>query len=254
MPQTGEIYYFESKPKYDRYNPVVLIHGAGGHHLHWPHQLRRLADQHVLAPDLPGHGKSGGLGQQSVEVYARAVIEWLRGLNLRQVIVVGHSMGGAIAQHLALAFPEAVRGLVLVGSGARLPVNADILDRVSRPETFPAGVDLIINWSYAEAANPRLKAQVREAMLETRSSALHNDLLACQSFDSRARLKEIEQPALVVVGAEDRMTPVRLSEELHAGLAHAELHIVPAAGHMVALEKPEDCARHVRAFIGTFSG
>jgi len=249
MPRVGEMYYFEHGGEGTSGNPVVFIHGAGGNHLHWPSTLRRLPGRHVLAPDLPGHGKSGGMGQQSIGAYAAILVEWLRALDLRQAIVVGHSMGGGIAQHIALEHPEHVRALVLVGTGARLPVNPDLLDKISRAQTYPAAVDLIVKWSYAPQSDARMKDQVRKAMLATRFSVMHNDMLACQAFDSAARLAEITVPTLIVAGAEDKMTPVWMSEALHTGIAGSTLHMVPEAGHMVTLEQPEACARIIGDFV-----
>ena len=65
MPTAGKLFYFASKQGAAAKPAVVLIHGAGGDHLHWPYNLRRLNNHRVFAPDLPGHGKSSGLGKQS---------------------------------------------------------------------------------------------------------------------------------------------------------------------------------------------
>ncbi len=99
---------------------VVLLHGAGGTHLHWPYNLRRLNNYKIYAPDLPGHGKSAGLGMQSVGKYADAVAEWITSVGIKKAVIAGHSMGGAIAQTLAIEYPKLVSGLILVATGAKL--------------------------------------------------------------------------------------------------------------------------------------
>ncbi|MGD9091656.1 MAG: alpha/beta fold hydrolase, partial [Anaerolineales bacterium] len=126
MPVAADLYYHTYHE--DIYPPVVLIHGAGGNHLYWPSEIRRLAGFHVYALDLPAHGKSGGLAQQSIEAYAGAVIAWLDSIGLHRAIFIGHSMGGAIIQVLALDHPEHVLGLGLIASGAKLRVAPQLLD------------------------------------------------------------------------------------------------------------------------------
>ena len=104
------------------HRPVTLvIHGAGGTHLDWPAEIRRMPELNTIIVDLPGHGKSSRRGtQQHVGAYASDMLALLDALKLQQVIVAGHSMGGAIAQTLALQHPDRVLGLILICTGAKL--------------------------------------------------------------------------------------------------------------------------------------
>ena len=115
--------------------PLLLIHGSGGDRLHWPPQLRRL-DTPVYGLDLPGHGESPGEGERAIQAYVDHIIRWMSGLEIPQAIWCGHSMGGAIAMTAALASPEQVAGLVLVGTGARLRVSPDILELSADPDRY----------------------------------------------------------------------------------------------------------------------
>ena len=109
--------------------PLVLVHGAGGSADLWAPQLTGLADlARVVAVDLPGHGPRRGGGGQSIVAYADWLGEFLDALGDGPAVVVGHSMGGAIAQTVALARPERLAGLVLVATGARLRVMARLLE------------------------------------------------------------------------------------------------------------------------------
>ena len=152
MPTAGNIYYFASKQGVVSKPAVVLIHGAGGDHLHWPHNVRRLGKYQVLAPDLPGHGKSQGIGEQNISHYANAITDWMHDIALPKAVIVGHSMGGAIAQTIALENPEVVQGLVLVGTGAKLPVNPGLLESLSIPASFPKAMELILRWLFSKNA------------------------------------------------------------------------------------------------------
>ncbi len=98
--------------------PLVLIHGAGGTRLHWPPSLRRLPGAEVYALDLPGHGEAPGSGQSTISGYRRAVVDWMQALDLPPAVVIGHSMGGALALALALDAPPRVAGIVLFRASA----------------------------------------------------------------------------------------------------------------------------------------
>jgi pimeloyl-ACP methyl ester carboxylesterase len=153
MPITANLYYTVNRQESGQY-PVLLIHGAGGTHLHWPPEVRRLPGQPVFALDLPGHGKSTGLGQQSIPAYAGAILSWLDAMQINQAIFVGHSMGGAISQYLGLKNPDRTAGLGLVGTGARLRVLPSILDNSANSLTFPSAVAEITSCSYAPRQTP----------------------------------------------------------------------------------------------------
>ncbi len=238
MPSAAGLYYFSHEEENHSRPPVILIHGAGGTHLHWPPQMRRMSGQRVFALDLPGHGKSQGVGLQSVADYAETVIEFMKVARLNAAVMVGHSMGSAIALTLALDFPDHVLGLGLVGSGARLRVLPAILDGTTDPSTFEATVRTINDFSYGARVKPRAKELAALRMAETRPAVLHGDFVACDTFDVMERLREISLPTLILCGTEDKMTPLRYSEYLRNHIRGARLQTFEGAGHMVMLERP----------------
>jgi pimeloyl-ACP methyl ester carboxylesterase len=247
MPIAANLYY-QTYQKGDLL-PVVLIHGAGGTHLYWPSEVRRLRGYHIYALDLPGHGKSKGHGFQSISAYSRKVSEWMGAIGLHRAVFVGHSMGGAIAMTLALDYPEQVLGLGLVGSSPKLPVNSAFLENADSPSTFHNAVEMLVNWSFSPESPEQLRELATKRMAETRPSVLHGDLLACDTFDIGNRLGEIHQPALVICGSEDKMTPLRYSLVLKDNLPSARLETIPAAGHMVMLERPLEVAQTLVDFL-----
>jgi pimeloyl-ACP methyl ester carboxylesterase len=228
---------------------VILIHGAGGNHLSWPPQVRRMDDQRVFAPDLPGHGKSEGVGRHSIQEYADDVLRFMDALELREAALAGHSMGSAIALWLALHCAERVSALVLIGGGAKLRVAPSILDSAGKPETFETAVVTINENSFSRNASPRVKELAAKRMMETRPSVLLGDLLACNEFDVLDQLEKVGAPALIVCGSEDRMTPPKYSEFLHKGITGSQMHIVEGAGHMAMLEKPDVIADLLSRFL-----
>jgi pimeloyl-ACP methyl ester carboxylesterase len=250
MPIAADIYYHEyEKGDEGQRPPVVLLHGAGGTHLYWPFEIRRLAGYHVFALDLPGHGKSVGRGQQTIAAYAASMIDWLEAIHLHRAVFIGHSMGGAVALSLALDYPDQVIGLGIIGGAPRLRVAADILENSASSTTFHNAVEMIVERSFSPQASPRLVELAGERMLETRPSVLHGDMLACDLFDETERVGDIQQPALVLCGMEDRMTPIRQSQFLATTLGNALLITLPEAGHMVMLEKPIQVAAYIHTFL-----
>lgn len=250
MPVSGNLYYAYHRDTSVEKPPLVLIHGAGGIHLSWPSEIRRLHGYSVYAIDLPGHGKSDHCdGQQTIGDYARYVIQWLESIKLRRAVFVGHSMGSAIALALAIHHPEYVVGLGLLGSGARLRVNPELLNFAADLTTFYKATDLIMAYSFSSNAPPRLVELVSSRLVTTRQSVLYGDLLACDRFDVMAHLGEVQQSTLVLCGADDQMTPVRYSQYLSSTIPNAQLSLIPDAGHMVMLEQPHLVANALLTFL-----
>jgi len=222
-------------------------------HLYWPPQIRRLPGQRMYALDLPGHGKSAGVGRHLIDDYAKDILEFMKVVKLGAAIIIGHSMGSAIGLTLAIRAPKRVLGLGLIGGGAKLRVAPAILEAAANPNTFYAAVDLVTQYSYGPKADPRLKEQAAQRMAETRPAVLYGDLLACNSFDVMDQLGRIKTPTLIVCGAQDRMTPLKFSEYLRAEITGAHLETLPDAGHMAMLEQPEKVADSLDRFLNTFT-
>lgn len=250
MPLSGNLYYSLHCERGIENPPLVLIHGAAGNHLYWPPEIRRLTGYCVHAIDLPGHGKSSTLdGQQTIADYARYLVQWLESLNIRRAVFVGHSMGGAIALSLAMDHPEYVVGLGLISSGARLRVHSDLLKYAADSTTYLKATDLLVSCSFSPSASPHLVELASKRLLETRQSVFSGDLLACDRFDVMDRLSSIQQPTLVVSGADDQMTPLRYAQFLANTIPNAHLLIIPDAGHMVMLEQPTRVSDGLGAFL-----
>ena len=238
-----EIFYLQKgggKPS------LLFLHGAGGTHRNWGKQIEGIRDGRLVALDLPGHGRSKGKGRQSVEGYAELVVEFMAALDLESPIVVGHSMGGAIALDLALRYGDQVGGLVLVGSGARLRVMPSLLEGL-RGE-FESTVDLLCRYAYGPLASEEMVRLGRKEMLAIGPEVLFGDFLACDRFDVMGHLGEVRLPTLVICGEEDQLTPLKYSQFLVDHIQGARLVTIPEAGHMVMLEKPQETSDAIAEF------
>lgn len=249
----GRIYFADHRRVDSRYMPVLLIHGAGGSHLDWSAELRRLPEANAIAPDLPGHGKSPAPGRRSVEAYAADIVGLMDALDLPKAIIAGQSMGGAIAQMMALDYAARVAGLILIGTGAKLSVHPDILNRVLEYQDEVAA--LLKDWYWAENTEDHLREGTYQQLMATPAEIIHGDYAACNQFDVRERLSQIAAPTLVIGGTQDRMTPHKYSVYLQEHIPDAQLFSVEGGGHMMVLEYPRVVASAVREWlIGLKSG
>lgn len=216
---------------------LIFIHGSGGDHTGWSYQYSRLHKQYnIVAVDLPGHGSSTGGGEKDVDQYCFRIKKLLNVLQLPKPVLVGHSLGAAIAIKFALLHPQDVAGIVPVGGGLKMPVNSDWLTGL---KTNPAlAVDMICQLSLAKENRPKLLAALEKSLSKASLDVFRDDLSACNNLDLTADIGKINVRTLIICGMEDKMTPARFSRELAAGINGAELFLVEGAGHMVMLEKP----------------
>lgn len=217
--------------------PLVLLHGAGGSLMHWPPGLRRLPDHDVFAFDLPGHGRSQGPGRDSIGEYAELLRICVEKLDLPGFVLAGHSMGGAIAMAFALRYPGRLRGLVLVATGARLRVHPDILNGI-RADKEGVG-EMLVEWVHGHRASPAQRRQYLRHFLAVDTDVMYGDWLACDRFDVVKQLPDIATPTLVIVGSQDRMTPVKYATYMADHIPDSDLTIIEGGGHMLMLEQPE---------------
>lgn len=230
----------------DRLPALVLLHGAGGSHLDWPPQLRQARITPVYALDLPGHGRSSGDGYDTIEAFAGVILAFLETLGLNKVILVGHSMGGAIAQLVALSHPSIVSGLVLIATGARLRVSNAILDHVLAD--FQSIVHIMPSMVWARDTPDGMIEQGMKRFAQNRPNSVYQDFVACNNFDVMDRISSIKIPALVICGTADQMTPLKFSQYLSRKMPDARLHVIDDAGHMVMLEHGEEVTAIIEAF------
>jgi len=226
---------------------LLCIHGSGGDHRHWPESLRSLPKFRVVALDLPGHGRSQGGGYQRVADYADFIEDFVTRLGLRSVIALGHSLGGAVVQALALRRPAWLKALVLAGTGARLRVTPEILATLL--SDYENAVDRICAWSYGPAASQELIRRGRTGWLQTPKEVTFGDYFACHNFDVMEQVSQIDYPTLVVSGGFDRLTPPKYGDYLARHIYGATHRILEECGHMMAVEKPDVFVSVVRAFL-----
>lgn len=234
--------------------PLIFVHGAGGSGRHWGRLFALLPPTvQFIAVDLPGHGRSPLAGPITIERYAEQIAALHQALTLPPALIIGHSMGGAIALQLAITTPQIVAGLGLFGSAARLRVTPALLDGLAGDEaTRQATITTLVTWLFSSAADPTLFAEARAEYAALDPAILLADFQACDGFDVRNRLGDIHCPALVITGSDDRLTPPKLGAELASGLGVPH-HLLVNVGHMPMLEAPDQLGELLREWLTTLA-
>jgi pimeloyl-ACP methyl ester carboxylesterase len=224
---------------------LIFIHGAGNTGLVWHYQTEYFAASDAIS--LPGHPQ--GKPCTSVDDYAEWLHRYVQDRGYSQPVLVGHSMGGAVAQTYALKYPEDVKGLILVGTGARLRVMPDFL------KLLEDGIDAPAEWlkNMIEPLYSRVAPEVREkainGVVNVGVAVQLNDFRCCDKFDIMDKVNQIAVPTLVICGTEDDMTPVKYSQYLVNKIIGAKLVVIEGGSHYCFLEKPPEVNRAIEKFL-----
>jgi pimeloyl-ACP methyl ester carboxylesterase len=228
---------------------VVFIHPAGSAGEIWREDAEYFSRRYnTMTLDLPGRGVTGGEGSTDVFDYARFVKGAMDLAGFSTAVAVGISMGGAVAQALALEYPGAVSGLVLLGTGAKLPCAPAIFETISADYT--KFLDMAGNVAYGPKADGEIKKRHREIAAKVRPEVANCDFTACNSFDSRERLCEIKVPTLIMCGEADYMMPAKFSAYLAGKIEDSRLVTLPDVGHNLMVEARDEFRSHVTEFLG----
>ena len=212
---------------------LIFTHGSGGCKEVWHYQTRHFPEADAIS--LPGHPY--GEPCTSIDSY----VDWLRGYirdkGYYDVVLAGHSLGGAIALLYALKHPEDLKGLILIGSGARLRVSTMYLGMLEQAKGNRNIFEDFFRKSY-EVIESELRGVLQRKALEGDPAVLLNDMLCCDRFDIMDRVHEIRLPTLTLCGSEDIMTPPKYTKYLASKIEGAREVIIEGGTHMVFAEQP----------------
>lgn len=237
---------------------LVFVHGAGLSSEAWAALPRLCAAKgsSTYTVDLPGHGASGGPALPTIAAMAEWLARTCDALNLQRPILVGHSMGALVALHAAGIMRDRIAGLILVGGGLHMPVNARLL--TAARETPDRAAAFIATWGVREGQpvgrnpgpTPLMRMAARRLFGLSAPGALASDLAACDTYEqAAAAAATVHQPALVLVGDQDRMVAPASGTDLAAQLPQGRIVIIPACGHMPMLEAPARLSAAIGRFI-----
>ncbi|HWA44808.1 MAG TPA: alpha/beta hydrolase [Hypericibacter adhaerens] len=238
---------------------LIFIHGAGMDHSVWSTLARYFANhgRAVLVPDLPGHGGSEGPLLETIPAMGEWVLKLAEAAKLQSLALAGHSMGALIALEAAAQAPERVKSLALLGAATRMPVHPDLLS-AARANDHRA-IDMIVSWAHGPVGTiggqraPGLWTLGGGVRVLERGpkGALANDLAACDAYQGAlAAAAKVRCPTLLILGAEDRMTPIKGAAPLKEALADARQIVLPETGHMMQTERANETIAALKTLLG----
>lgn len=238
--------------------PVVLIHGLAMDLTFWRHQVDPLAEHfEVIRYDVRGHGRSEQAEPPySLELMADDLHQFLRSVGVGPAHLVGLSMGGMIAQTLALSHPNQILSLTLAATTSEYPPEGRqaFLERAetARESGMRALVDGTLGRWFTEDYRQKIPAdlsQVRRVVLGTNSACFGAAALAVSKVDTTARLHQIVAPTLVIAAEDDMSTPVAAARRIHEQIAGSRMEVIAGASHCCNIERPDEFNRVLLDFL-----
>jgi pimeloyl-ACP methyl ester carboxylesterase len=235
---------------------VVLLHGAGFDHSTWALHSRWFAHHGfaVLAPDLPGHGRSKGKALSTIADMADWTAALLDAAGATKARLIGHSMGSLIAIETAARHPDKVSALSLIGTAATMTVGPDLLKAAEANDI--AAIDMVSIWGLGFKAElggslaPGLWMHqgAQRVLQRCAPGVLHNDLAACNAYQNAlTAAAQVKVPVTVILGERDMMTPAKAGKTLAAAIPNARTIVLTGAGHMMMVEQPDELLAALRA-------
>ncbi len=237
---------------------VLLLPGLGATAHVWYPQMKALSGvMRLTAMDPRGHGRSGRpMGPYSTRLFSEDAAALIRRAGIAPAVVVGSSMSAATAIDLAAHHPDLVSALVLVGGFAVLPAAARerFEQRAVLAETdgMEPVADLVVQGALgatSHAVRPALVALFRQAVAANDRIAYAAAARAVRDIDVRALLPRVTCPTLILIGAEEVVAPMSAARALKAGIPHADVVVLPEAGHLPFLEQPAAFNAALQAFV-----
>jgi len=234
---------------------LLLVHGLGGTSNFWaPVTAAFSPHMRVIAPDLPGAGRSASATGISFDTLANDLLALLDALGIEQAHVAGHSMGSIVCQHLVAKAPDRVRDLVLLGPLAELPETARAALEARAATAQQQGMEPIAEAvcerglsAETKSTRPVAAGFVREMMLRQPAEGYASHCLALAA-GRRADPAAIRCQALLVSGTDDTTAPPASVEALAASLPSARVELLPGCGHWTAVEKPAEVVAAMTRF------
>lgn len=233
---------------------VLFLHGSGMDHRAWALQTRWFAynGYSVLAPDFPGHSLSHGEPLLSIEMSGEWLLDLLSATGVDSAHVVGHSQGFLSALELASKHPQRVKSLVGIGTANSIPVNPMLIETA---EEFPAeAADIMLQWGFGHKIHMGISPTpgmqpIAIGQKIMSANPLAADLHCCDEYLSGdAAAAKVTAPCLMILGGQDKMTPMKAGMAA-AKILGAEILVIPDSGHMLPIEAPRQVLNALRDFI-----
>ncbi|TFF93863.1 alpha/beta hydrolase [Candidatus Thorarchaeota archaeon] len=241
----------DNRPNPSRGFPIVFVHGAGTSHLIWSMQMEEFSKTHrVVVPDLLGHGLSDEVSDDAdIETgYVAEIATLLEHLDLRDFVIVGHSMGGAVTMAYTLNRKlRQPRAIALVCTSPDLETSR-ILPGLA-VESFESYLAIAVSHLTGIHSNVYKIRMKERALGKSESETVGRDLKACDRFDITSRVCDIEVPTFVICGEDDDVFPPGIAQALNRMLPHSDIAIIKKGDHTPMVDMPEIFNPLLRKFL-----
>lgn len=253
-PVTAVPYFDEAVPLTADDTTVLMLHGIGGGRQAFARHMRPLADAgfHAVAWDMPGYGHSAIVDPYSFATLAEKCIELIDVLAPARLVLVGHSMGGMVAQEVAARAPERIAALVLAGTSAAFGKAEGAWQRAfigERTAPLDAGrsmrelatqlVPAMLGRDASRDPSNSARTDAIEVMAHVPPLSYRLALQALMGFDRRAHLTQLSIPVLLVAGSDDRNAPPGVMQGMAERIPNAQYVEIERCGHLMNVEKPD---------------
>ena len=243
---TGGMDFDTKKPS------ILLMHGSGLTHIVWSlhEQFYTTQGYNILSVDLPGHGNSEGPSLKSIEEISDWIKSLMNVLDIKKLIIIGHSQGSLVGIDFAARYPDLINSLVLVAGSYKMPVNQDLINYAEAGDE--KAVLLMMKWGYEGSkafigGNPVKK--IINSSREIRE-VLAVDLNACNNYkDGKESLEKINCSTLCIFGDLDKMVPLEVGNKMSSMIKNAEKKVINNCGHMIIFEKAFEMRQIVKEFL-----
>ena len=231
---------------------IVFLHGSGLSHIVWSltEQFFSNKNFNVLSVDLPGHGNSDGPCLDSIEKIADWLEKLFKKLNLKNLILIGHSQGCLEILEYAFKYKERLNKLVFVGGSNKMPVHPDLIDLAQNGDSD--AVKLMMKWCYEGSKKFIGGNPIKRIIQSPRdiSEILAVDLVACNNYVNGSNaVKTIDCPTMFVFGALDKMVNIEVGKKFANMVDNSTTHIIDGCGHMIMIEKAFEMREKMLEFL-----
>jgi len=231
---------------------IVFLHGSGLSHIVWSltEQFFSNKNYNVISIDLPGHGNSEGPCLDSIEKIADWLEKVFIELNLKNIILVGHSQRCLEALEYSFKYKDRLKKIVFVGGSYRMPVHKDLINLASDGDTD--AVKLMMKWGY-EGSKKFIGGNPVEKIIQSPrdiSEILAVDLIACNNYQNGSdAAKAINCPTLFVLGELDKMANLESGKKFANLVKDSTTCIISGSGHMIMIEKAFEMREKILEFL-----
>ena len=231
---------------------IVFLHGSGLSHIVWSlaEQFFSSKNYNVLSIDLPGHGNSDGPCLDSIEKIADWLEKVFDKLQLKNLILVGHSQGCLEILEYSSRYKERLKKLVFVGGSNKMPVHPDLIELAQSGHSD--AVKLMMKWGY-EGSKKFIGGNPVEKIIQSPrdiSEILAVDLNACNNYSNGSEAaKVIDLPSMIIFGELDKMFNLEAGKKFSNLIKNSTTHVIKGCGHMIMIEKAFEMREKILEFL-----